>query len=236
MRSKQVAALRKFLPWPTFPRYPSHLVEAPALSTVVLPGLASMAIPATPVSSHACLLDRPTLTTYPAILQTGIDWILEGGEVQYAAWYEWYPAALYDFSGFDVNPGDSVSMSVVASSLTSGTAYITNESTGQSVSKSFADQPSLCGQDVSAGLLAELRPHTNSSVQAEWIVEDFSVGGGLIPFAEFSPVTFNDASWVQNGASRGVSGSTILDIEQNGQVLTSCGTSGSSVVTCSYTG
>ena len=66
----------------------------------------------------------------------------------------------------------------------------------------------------------------------------FGTGDGLEPFAAFDPVTFSNAGWGANGASAtaGVSGAGIVDIEQNGQVLTNCGTSGSSSVQCSYTG
>jgi hypothetical protein len=109
-------------------------------------------------------------------------------------------------------------MTVTASSKTSGTATITNESTGKTVSHTFSNEGSL-------GSLCE----TN----AEWIVEDFESGNGLVPFANFGTVTFSGATATQNGATVGPSGAQILDIEQNGQVLTSCGDSSSSV-TCTY--
>jgi len=36
------------------------------------------------------------------------------------------------------------------------------------------------------------------------------------------------------GEVKGVTGATILDVEQNGKVVTSCGTTGSSGVYCNY--
>ena len=108
-------------------------------------------------------------------------------------------------------------MTVTASSKTGGTATITNKSTGKTVSHTFSGQPSLCEFD------------------AEWIVEDFSSGGGLVPFANFGSVTFTGAAATTNsGSSVGPSGATLIDIEQS-TVLTSVST-GSSSVTVTYVG
>lgn len=105
---------------------------------------------------------------------------------------------------------------VTATSKSAGTAVIENVTTGKTVTHSFsAESDALC--------------ETN----AEWIVEDFSSGGSLVSFANFGTVTFTGAS-VNSGT--GVSGATIIDIQQSNKVLTSCSTSGSSSVTCSYTG
>ncbi|PIL36482.1 hypothetical protein GSI_00171 [Ganoderma sinense ZZ0214-1] len=151
-----------------------------------------------------------------AILQTGVDFNVNGNSVSFDAWYEWYPDYAYDFSGISFSAGDSVTVTVTASSKTGGTATITNVSTGKTVSHTFSGQPSLCEYD------------------AEWIVEDFSSGGGLVPFANFGTVTFTGASATTNsGSSVGPSGSTLIDIEQSGKVLTSVSTT-SSTVTVSY--
>lgn len=53
-----------------------------------------------------------------AILQTGIDWTKSGSSITYDAWYEWYPDYAYDFSGISVSAGDSITVTVVASSKT----------------------------------------------------------------------------------------------------------------------
>lgn len=110
-------------------------------------------------------------------------------------------------------------MTVTASSKTAGKATIKNVTTGKSVSHSFSNEGGL-------GSLCE----TN----AEWIVEDFEEGGGMVEFADFGTVTFTGASAKSGSSTVGVSGATIIDIEQNSQILTDCSTSGSSTVSCSY--
>ncbi|KXL50714.1 hypothetical protein M433DRAFT_131865 [Acidomyces richmondensis BFW] len=160
-------------------------------------------------------------TCQSAILQTGVEFLVEGDSTAYEAWYEWYPNYSYNFDNFDVSPGDQIKATVKATSLDSGTATLENLSTGSSVTHTFKNE-------ASEGSLCE----TN----AEWIVEDFESGDSLVPFANFGSVTFTDCSYVHDGTTSGVSGATILDVEQNGQVETSCGTSGSSEVYCDYTG
>jgi hypothetical protein len=152
-----------------------------------------------------------------AILQTGIVWTIENGRTRYSAWYEWFPAPLTAFENFQVNPGDTVTMRVVSTSPTSGTAYISNLSTGQTVSKDFWNQSvPLCQQN------------------AEWIVEDFSTNGSLIPFAGFSDVHITDSSWVANGTAFGLQGAIEVNIQQNNKVMTHCVVSGADRVDCSY--
>lgn len=70
-------------------------------------------------------------------------------------------------------------------------------------------------------------------LNAEWIVEDFSEGNSLVPFADFGSVTFTGASATGSSGTVGPSGATIIDIEQSGKVLTSVSTTSSSV-TVSY--
>ncbi|KAI1809578.1 peptidase A4 family-domain-containing protein [Poronia punctata] len=153
-----------------------------------------------------------------AILQTGLDFsITASGEVSYDAWYEWFPDYAYDFSGFPVQAGDEIRITVTASSPAAGVAILENLTTGGSVSHEFTNQENqLCEYD------------------AEWIVEDYESGGSLVAFADFDSVTFTDASAIQNGAQVGVDGAAILDIKQGDSVLTDCSTSGSSSVTCNY--
>ncbi|KAF4622679.1 hypothetical protein G7Y89_g14348 [Cudoniella acicularis] len=138
-----------------------------------------------------------------AILQTGIDFTISGGEVSYDAWYEWYPDYAYDFSGISISAGDTIAVSVTSSSSTSGNAVIENISTGQTVTQSLTSSYALGGQN------------------AEWIVEDYEENGGLVTFADFGTVTFTNAvAKYSSGGSEGPSGATIIDIEQN-SVLTS---------------
>ncbi|KAI1325080.1 peptidase A4 family-domain-containing protein [Xylariaceae sp. FL0255] len=146
-----------------------------------------------------------------AILQTGVDFSIDdSGNVSYDAWYEWYPAASYDFDNFDVSAGDQIQMTVVASSTSGGTATLENLTSGQS-----GESSELCEQD------------------AEWIVEDFESGGGLVTFADFDSVTFTGATAIANGNTVDTTGATVFDIQQNSQTLTDCSNSGSTV-TCNY--
>ncbi len=156
-------------------------------------------------------------TCQSAILQTGVDFCIQSGEVSYSAWYEWFPDYMYTFNDITISAGDTISLTVDASSDVAGTATVQNLSNGQSVSYTWNGdvQGNLCG--------------TN----AEWIVEDFQEGSSLIPFANFGAVTFSNAYAGQNGGSVGPAGATIMDIQQNGQVFTSTSISDGEV-TVSY--
>ncbi|KAI3397178.1 hypothetical protein diail_11152 [Diaporthe ilicicola] len=125
-----------------------------------------------------------------AILQTGIDWYVEGSSVSYDAWYEWYPDYSYTFSGISISAGDSIKMTVTATSKTGGSAVIENLTTGTTKTETFSGETdgSLC------------------EYNAEWIVEDFeecssSNSCSLVPFADFGTVTFTSASAVHSGTT-----------------------------------
>ncbi|KAJ5490186.1 hypothetical protein LT330_007484 [Penicillium expansum] len=160
-------------------------------------------------------IDGDTCDT--AILQTGIDFCIQGSEVSYDSWYEWYPDYAYDFSGISISTGDVIKLTVTAKSKNSGSAVIENLTSGTSVTHKFSgvDDGDLC--------------ETN----AEWIVEDFESGGSLVPFANFGTVTFSNAEAVSGSSTVGPSGSTIMDIKQSGKVLTESSASSGSV-TVSY--
>ncbi|KAF8557603.1 hypothetical protein OG21DRAFT_227401 [Imleria badia] len=144
-----------------------------------------------------------------AILQTGVDFTVTNGKVSYDAWYEWYPDYAYDFSGITISAGDVIKTTVTASSTTSGTAVMENLTNGQTVTQDLTSSYALCEQN------------------AEWIVEDFEENGGLVPFADFGTVTFSSAAASGPSGTYTPSGATIIDIEQNGEVLTFVTTSGS---------
>ena len=132
------------------------------------------------------------------------------------AWYEWFPAPATDFTGITFKAGDHVEVTVTATSKTSGKATVTNKSTGKTVSHTFSKQPALCEED------------------AEWIVEDFSVGGKLVPFANFGKVEFTDATaHTLAGKTVGPSGATLVDLVQNNKIVAK-GSTGSRSVTVSY--
>jgi len=155
-------------------------------------------------------------TCSSAILQTGIDFQVQGGQVSYAAWYEWYPDYSYNFDDFALNAGDTIQMTVTTQSTSGGVATLENLSSGQSVTHSFSSESAqLC--------------QTN----AEWIVEDFSEGNELVPMVDFTNVEFTGAAAVTGGETVDTTGAVIMDIRQNNRVYTSCEASGSEV-SCSY--
>ncbi|KAF3763874.1 proteinase aspergillopepsin II, partial [Cryphonectria parasitica EP155] len=158
-------------------------------------------------------IDGDTCDT--AILQTGVDFCYDAGDVSFDAWYEWYPDYAYDFD-ITIDAGDTVTMTVTATSTSKGTAVIENVTTGKSVTYSFTNtEGDLCEYD------------------AEWIVEDFEEGLSLVPFADFDSVEFTDA-YATSGSSTIEAGSgSIIDIRQSGTVYTSCSASGETV-TCDY--
>lgn len=156
-------------------------------------------------------IDGDTCDT--AILQTGIDFCIQGSTVSYDAWYEWYPDYAYDFSGISISAGNVIKITVDASSKTTGTATVENVSTGKSVTHTFTG-----GVD---GDLCEYN--------AEWIVEDFESNSSLVPFANFGTVTFENAEATSGKSTVGPSGATIMDIKQSNSVLTSSSVSGNSV-------
>lgn len=115
-------------------------------------------------------------------------------------------------------------MSVVATSLTGGSATLENLSTGQTVTQKFSK--------VTAGSLCES--------SAEFIIEDFEECNNdgsdcqFVPFASFSPaVKFSSASATHNGKAVSLSGATLTEVEINNKDVTKCSVSGSTL-TCSY--
>jgi len=148
-----------------------------------------------------------------AILQTGIDFCIQGGSVSYDAWYEWYPDYAYDFSGISLAAGDVIKVTVDASSKTTGTATVENTSTGESVTHSF-----------DGGVDGDLCEYN-----AEWIVEDFESNNSLVPFANFGTIIFSNAEATNSGSSVGPSGATLIDISQRNSILTSSSVSDNSV-------
>ena len=115
-------------------------------------------------------------------------------------------------------------MSVVATSLTGGSASLENLTTGQKVSQSFSD--------VTAGSLCQ--------TSAEFIIEDFEQcdesGNNCepVPFASLSPaVKFTDCSATANGKSVPLSKGELTEVTINNKDETKCSISGSTL-TCSY--
>jgi hypothetical protein len=145
-----------------------------------------------------------------AILQTGVDFTISNGKVSYDAWYEWYPDYAYDFD-ITISEGDTITATVSSTSFTAGAAIIENVTTGKTVSKSLTSTSALGGQN------------------AEWIVEDYEEGSSLVKLVNWGTVTFTGATAKTATTSENAASAQILDIEQNGKVLTSVSVSGSTV-------
>ncbi|KZV64515.1 concanavalin A-like lectin/glucanase [Peniophora sp. CONT] len=157
-----------------------------------------------------------------SILQTGIGMDVKNNVASYSVWYEWAPtpASYWPSSQISVKGGDTVYMSVVATSSTSGTTTVINRTTNQTATHTFSNQsPALRGCDAS------------------WIVEDPKVSGVMPPLANFTTVTFTGAESVAgNGSTYGPAGNpaeSIAFIWQNGKTLTSCSATTNSA-TCTY--
>ncbi|KAL1303150.1 hypothetical protein AAFC00_006580 [Neodothiora populina] len=168
-------------------------------------------------------IDGDTCET--AILQTGVDFNNENGQVSFDAWYEWYPDYSYDFSGIGFSVGDKVRVSIDATSTRAGVATVENLSKGTKVSHTFSgESDALC--------------ETN----AEWIVEDFTeISGGsesLVPLVDFGTVTFTDAYATTSGGTVGLSGATVIDMinEEGTSVVAATTIEGSNSVAVTYTG
>nr|GAT52909.1 predicted protein [Mycena chlorophos] len=152
-------------------------------------------------------------TCSSAILQTGIDFTITNGRASYDAWYEYYPAYAYDFLGISIAAGNTIKLTATALSTTSGTVTIQNLSNKQTMTRPLVSTAKLCLQNV------------------EWIVEDYQENGSQVPFASFSPaVTFTNAvATLKSGKTVGPSGSVLIEMVQNNQVVTSVSTGASSV-------
>jgi len=176
--------------------YPSGTFKA-------VTGTFTVPTPSSPDGSASAWVGIDGDTCGTAILQTGIDFTYNGGAVSYQAWYEWYPAFAHNFN-LAINAGDVIKLTVTTTSTTSGSAVIENLTTGLQVSKQLSSSHALCEQN------------------AEWIVEDYEQGGSLVPFCDFGSVAFTNAfATTSTGSQISPNGATIIDIEQNNQVLTS---------------
>jgi Peptidase A4 family len=118
-----------------------------------------------------------------AILQAGTKSVVtvKSGKVQQStwAWYEWWPAYEIAYSNFQVQPGDTVEVLVCSFSPTTGYAGITNVGANTS---------------TSVNLSAPMPTAVLKGENAEWILEDDSIGGAEAPFADYGAIFFYDCN------------------------------------------
>jgi len=155
-------------------------------------------------------------TCQTGLIQTGVFWIVEGTEFSYEAWYEYIPQASIAYPDITVTAGDEIKVTVTKTNDNSGVTTLENVSTGESASHTFTDQSggTLCGEN------------------AEWIVEDFTDGDALIPFADFGTVTFSGSSAIVGGATvtpASADADTIVLVSASDATLTDTTVSGGTV-------
>ena len=164
------------------------------------------------------------LSNQAAILQAGVTWsVSSGGATSYSGWIEWYPLPEQQISGWAVTAGDVVTISCTSSSPSKGSCTLLNQSSGKSTT-----------QTVSAPSASA----TLTGANAEWIVEDYSSGGSLVPFANFGSVEFSSCSaTTASGSAVDASGSQLIDLKSSsGKIITSVSEPSGSQVLVKYTG
>jgi len=121
-----------------------------------------------------------------------------GGRAFYFSWWEMYPTNAIQTVGSSVQPGDSISASVVRS----GTSYTLKVTDSTHPANSFTTTQS-CSSCA------------NSSV--EWIAEAPSGSGGVLPLANFHSWTLSGAT-VNSGVISSFSDDEITMIDSSGRV------------------
>ncbi|KAF7342621.1 hypothetical protein MSAN_02018900 [Mycena sanguinolenta] len=151
------------------------------------------------------------MTCGSALMAAGIDFQYLQGTVTAQVWTETYPNPGVN-NALAVKPGDTLKLTVTATSSTTGTAVVDNVSSGQSVTVALTSPSPLC------------------LANAEWVVEDFQDGGFLIPFADFGTITFTDASaTTQSGSTVGPSAGHLINMVQSNEQFTTASSTGNSV-------
>lgn len=129
----------------------------------------------------------------------------------FKAWYQWYPGPVHYCSNFSISAGDVIRANVTAFSATSGLATIENLTNGQYKHKHFNSTHPLCRQN------------------AEWVVTEIYLNGGLAPLINFGTMTFKDSKATGHTGTYTPHQATVVDIERNSRNLTSVSVRKSSV-------
>ncbi|KAF7378341.1 putative aspergillopepsin [Mycena sanguinolenta] len=151
------------------------------------------------------------MTCSSGLMAAGISFYYLQGTVWGQVWTQTYPNPSVN-SALAVNPGDTVRLTVAATSSTAGTAVVDNVSSGESTTIALTSPSPLC------------------LANAEWVVEDFQEGTFLIPFADFGTITFTDASaTTQSGSTVGPSAGHLINMVQSNEQFTTASSTGDSV-------
>jgi hypothetical protein len=108
---------------------------------------------------------------------------------------------------------------VTATSSTTGTATVKNNSKNQQVTHTLSSTYTLCQE------------------YAEWIVEDYKSNGVDVPLADWGTVTFTNAyATGPTGTTYGADNAQIVNMVQNGDYLTDVSSAAAKSVTIKYAG
>jgi len=124
------------------------------------------------------------------------------GQMSTSAFYEMLPADSVPLDSMNVNPGDSITASIIESPSGLWTISLRDNSDGNAFSQSFA--------------------YSSSESSAEWIEEAPSNGQTQVPLDDFGSVTFTDASTIINGQSVNLSQSgakPVIMLDSEDQIL-----------------
>ena len=187
------------------PNWSGYMVPGSSLVTEVsgvwtVPSLNCAATPTGGASTWVGIggYSWPTGGTSGTLLQTGVTTNCVNGVQQDLGWWEEYPSIPNferNFSGFTVSPGDVIRASVYQESsraawdtrvddLTTGLSgvMVTGQGWGVLVDAgngTFLKQGSTAGLSYAGGYTAE------------WIVEDYTQNGSMVPFADYGTVSFS---------------------------------------------
>ena len=130
-----------------------------------------------------------------SVEQLGTEQDTVGGQAQYSAWYEMYPADSVTISTMTIHPGDTMTASVVYDTATSKypSGYFVLSMTDTTTKQSFSIDEGNSGYQRSS---------------AEWVVEAPSSNSGVLPLADFTPVTFTNATATIDGVTGAIDNST----------------------------
>ena len=141
-----------------------------------------------------------------SVEQTGSEADCSGGQAEYSAWYEMYPADSVNYDD-NVEAGDSFSASVDTDGDGDYTLTLTDNTQGWTETQ---NETSSSAADASAEVIAEA-PSSDS---------------GQLPLSDFGTVDFTDAT--VNGSALGDSSPDEIDMVSNGDTLaTTSGLDGS---------
>ncbi|ATY62993.1 Concanavalin A-like lectin glucanase [Cordyceps militaris] len=153
-----------------------------------------------------------------AILQTGI---VAYGDGSFWVWTEWWQYNMQDYeTDLAVSGGDTVRMTVHATSRTSGTSTIENLTTGKSVSHTFTGETAypLCESD------------------AEWIVEDYQENGTPVPLVNWGTIEFTDTVAKGSNGQVSAAGAEKINMKVDGSLVTSTDIDSNGKVSVTYIG